>query len=288
MLPHPVVLREMLTQWLKEDWGRGDRTTNALFPNSAPEGKATWIAKRSGVIAGLPIAQQVFELVNPQTRFMSLVPDGQTCRADQPIASIESDLASLLLAERVALNITMGLSGISTLTASYVDKIRTESQKVQLLDTRKLTPGQRLLEKYATKIGGAINHRYGLDEWAMIKDNHISACGGIVPAVNLLRQNLPCLTPIQVEVENLAQVQEVIPLQVSGILLDNMSILEMSEAIPLIRSHSPHTKIEASGGITLDNISAVARLDLDYISTSAMITRSSWLDISMEIQPVGV
>jgi nicotinate-nucleotide pyrophosphorylase (carboxylating) len=275
----------MLTQWLKEDWGRGDRTTHALFPDSAPLGKAVWFAKRSGVIAGLPIAQQVFTLVNPQAQFTALVPEGGACARHQPIATIETDMASLLMAERVALNITMRLSGISTVTAEYVQKIK--HTKIQLLDTRKLTPGLRLLEKYATQVGGAVNHRYGLDEWAMIKDNHISACGGIGPAVNRLRQHLPCLTPIQVEVENLAQVQAVIPLAVAGILLDNMSIAEMAEAIALIRTHSPHTKIEASGGITLDNISDIAQLDLDYISTSAMITRSSWLDISMEIQPLA-
>ncbi len=283
MLPHPAILRPLIHSWLSEDLGRGDRTTMAIFPNGAPKGKAVWIAKRAGVVCGLPISKLVFQEIDPHVHFQALVPEGGECQRNQQIAVIESDLASLLLGERVALNLAMRLSGISTLTREYVQKIRTVSSKVKLLDTRKLTPSMRLLEKYATFIGGASNHRCGLDDAAMIKDNHISACGGIAPAVAKLRANLPFLTPIEVEVENLAQVAEVAPLQVDAIMLDNMSIADMAQAIALIRTASPKTKIEASGGITLDNIAEIAALDVDFISTSAMITRSSWLDISMEI-----
>ncbi len=283
MLPHPVILLPLIREWLREDLGRGDRTTMAIFPEGSPKGKAVWTAKRAGVICGLPIAKLVFQQIDPKVHFQALVPEGEECAKHQEIALIESDLASLLSAERVALNLVMRLSGISTLTREYVQKIRAVSSKAKLLDTRKLTPSMRMLEKYATFIGGASNHRYGLDDAAMIKDNHISACGGITPAVAKLRANLPFLTPIEVEVENLAQVAETAPLQVDAILLDNMKVEDMAQAIPLIRSASPHTKIEASGGITLDNISDIAVLDVDFISTSAMITRSSWLDISMEI-----
>jgi len=283
MLPHPIVLLPLISDWLREDIGRGDRTTMAIFPDGSPLGRAIWTAKRAGVVCGLPIAKLVFQQIDPNGHFQALVPEGQECAKDQEIATIESDLASLLSAERVALNLVMRLSGISTLTREYIRKIRTVSDKVQLLDTRKLTPSMRLLEKYATFVGGASNHRYGLDDAAMIKDNHIAACGGITPAVAKLRANLPFLIPIEVEVENLEQVRETAPLQVDAILLDNMTVEDMAQAIPIIRSASPKTKIEASGGITLDNIADIAVLDVDYISTSAMITRSSWLDISMEI-----
>jgi nicotinate-nucleotide pyrophosphorylase (carboxylating) len=283
MLPHPAILTPLVDSWIKEDIGRGDRTTMAIFPHGAPRGKAVWTVKKAGVVCGLPIGKLVFQRIDPHVNFQALVPEGAECSENQEIAIIESDLASLLLAERVALNLAMRLSGISTLTREYVRKIQAVSAKVKLLDTRKLTPSMRLLEKYATFIGGASNHRYGLDDAAMIKDNHISACGGIAPAVAKLRANLPFLTPIEVEVENLEQVAEVAPLQVDAIMLDNMSVQDMAQAISLIRALSPRTKIEASGGITLDNIAEIAALDLDFISTSAMITRSSWLDMSMEI-----
>ncbi|MFN3927230.1 MAG: carboxylating nicotinate-nucleotide diphosphorylase [Pseudanabaenaceae cyanobacterium] len=284
MLPHPLLLQDLVKDWLKEDLGRGDRTTMGLFPAGAPRGQAVWLAKAMGVICGLPIAELVFASLDPQVQFTPLVAEGTAVSKGQEILQIESDLASLLIGERVALNLVMKLSGISTLTRQYVQKIRAVSGRVQLLDTRKLTPCLRLLEKYATYIGGAVNHRLGLDDWAMVKDNHIVACGGIAPAVERLRQNLPFLTPIEVEVDTIEQLQEVIPLGVQAILLDNMSISELKEAIPMIRQGSPHTKIEVSGGITLENISEVASLDVDYISTSATITRASWLDISMEIR----
>jgi nicotinate-nucleotide pyrophosphorylase (carboxylating) len=283
MLPHRLVLQDLIRGWLKEDLGRGDRTTMALFPDSAPAGRAVWIAKAEGTVCGLTIARMVFEEIDPNAVCTPLVPEGARVERGQQILEIKSDLASLLIAERVALNVVMRLSGISTLTQSYIQKMQAVGSKVQLLDTRKLTPSLRLLEKYATFQGGAVNHRLGLDDWAMIKDNHIVACGGIASAMAKLRQNLPFLTPIQVELDTLEQVEEVIPLAVQAVLLDNMTIAEMETAIPLIRAGSPQTKIEASGGITLNNIADIARLDLDYISTSAMITRSSWLDISMEI-----
>ncbi|NUN65990.1 carboxylating nicotinate-nucleotide diphosphorylase [Pseudanabaena biceps] len=282
MLPPFVVLDPILENWLREDIGRGDRSTNGLFPDhNAPIGNAKWIAKADGVIAGLPLAARVFYLLDPSVKFTAIARDGQTVKTGELIAEISGSLATLLMGERVALNLVMRLSGISSTTATYVKAIA--NSPARLVDTRKTIPGMRILEKYATFIGGAINHRYGLDDAVMLKDNHIAAAGGITEAVNRVRANIPFTTLIEVETETVAQVQEAASLNVNVIMLDNMPMEMMRQAIALIRAHSPSTKIEASGNITIDTIAAVAELGMDYISTSAMVTRSYWLDISMRI-----
>jgi nicotinate-nucleotide pyrophosphorylase (carboxylating) len=283
MLPPFIVLDPILENWLREDIGRGDRSTSGLFPDGkAPVGKAVWIAKADGAIAGLPIAARVFQLLDADVKFVAIVQDGKAVKSGELIAEINGSLATLLMGERVALNLVMRLSGIASATADYVQAIA--GTKAHLVDTRKTIPGMRLLEKYATFTGGAINHRYGLDDAVMLKDNHIAAAGGITEAVRKVRGNIPFTTLIEVETESLAQVKEAVQLNIDVIMLDNMSIDMMREAIALIREHSPHSKIEASGNITLKTISAIAELGVDYISTSAMVTRSHWLDISMRIK----
>jgi nicotinate-nucleotide pyrophosphorylase (carboxylating) len=282
MLPPFIVLDPILENWLREDIGRGDRSTSGLFPDgNAPIGKAVWIAKADGVIAGLTIAARVFQLLDSSVNFVAIAQDGKSVKSGDLIAEITGSLATLLMGERVALNIVMRLSGIASLTAEYVKAIA--GTKTHLVDTRKTIPGMRLLEKYATFIGGAINHRYGLDDAVMLKDNHIAAVGGITEAVQRVRANIPFTTLIEVETESIAQVKEAVSLALDVIMLDNMPVEIMREAIALIREHSPHTKIEASGNITLKTIGAIAELGVDYISTSAMVTRSHWLDISMRI-----
>ena len=286
MLPPFIVIDPILENWLREDIGRGDRSTSGLFPNGqAPIGKAVWIAKADGVIAGLPIAARVFQLLDPDVKFEAIAQDGKPVKSGELIAEIKGSLATLLMGERVALNLVMRLSGIASTTAEYVAAISStqKSTSARLVDTRKTIPGMRLLEKYATFIGGAINHRYGLDDAVMLKDNHIAAAGGITEAVNRVRGNIPFTTLIEVETESIAQVQEAVQLNLDVIMLDNMPLEMMREAITLIREHSPHTKIEASGNITLTTIGAIAEIGVDYISTSAMVTRSHWLDISMRI-----
>ena len=286
MLPPFIVIDPILENWLREDIGRGDRSTSGLFPNGqAPIGKAVWIAKADGVIAGLPIAARVFQLLDPDVNFQAIAQDGKPVKSGELIAEINGSLATLLMGERVALNLVMRLSGIASATAEYVAAIAGTQKfvKTHLVDTRKTIPGMRLLEKYATFIGGAINHRYGLDDAVMLKDNHIAAAGGITEAVNRVRGNIPFTTLIEVETESLAQVKEAMALNLDVIMLDNMPLEMMREAIALIREHSPHTKIEASGNITLTTIGAIAEIGVDYISTSAMVTRSHWLDISMRI-----
>ncbi|NJK36054.1 MAG: carboxylating nicotinate-nucleotide diphosphorylase [Oscillatoriales cyanobacterium SM2_2_1] len=281
MLPPPIVLDPLLADWLREDIGRGDRTTLSLFPQASPPGRARWIAKADGVIAGLPIAIRVFQLLESSLIAEALVMEGQAVQKGEPILSLAGALTTLLMGERVALNLAMRLSGIATRSRDFVQALA--GSPIRLLDTRKTTPGLRLLEKYATFTGGAINHRHGLDDAVMIKDNHIAAAGSITAAVTLARDSIPLTTAIEVEAETLAQVQECLPLHLDVIMLDNMPPPLMQEAITLIRQHCPRTKIEASGNITLDTIPAIAHLDLDYVSTSAMVTRAPWLDLSMEL-----
>ena len=280
-IPSPVVLEPMLRQWLLEDIGRGDRTTQGLGLQQDSLGKAEWIVKEEGVVAGVAIAAQVFQLLDSQVTFLAKVQEGEWCHVGQAIASIEGSKAGLLTGERVALNLAMSLSGIATATRKYVEKIA--DLPTQLVDTRKTTPGLRILEKYATQVGGAVNHRMGLDDAVMIKDNHIQAAGGIASAIARIRSNMPYPLTIEVETSNLAEVEEALSHGADIIMLDNMSLEIMTQAVKAIRNHNLRVKIEASGNITLDSIRAVAETGVDYISSSAPITRSSWLDLSMRI-----
>lgn len=281
VLPPLLLLDRLLQDWLLEDIGRGDRTTQSLFISESPSGQAQWIVKEAGVIAGLPIAARVFQLLNSETIFRAKVAEGQWCERGQVIAEIEGKLDTLLTGERVALNLAMRLSGIATMTHKYVAQIA--DLPTQLVDTRKTTPGLRVLEKYATQVGGAINHRMGLDDGVMIKDNHIAAAGGIAPAIAHIRARIPYPLTIEVETETLEQVTEALQNGADIIMLDNMSVDQMKQAVQIIRDTGAHVKIEASGNITLDTIRAVAETGIDYISTSAPITRSTWLDLSMKI-----
>jgi nicotinate-nucleotide pyrophosphorylase (carboxylating) len=281
VLPPFLVLDQLLQSWLLEDIGRGDRTTQSLLSQNPTDKEAKWIAKAPGIIAGLPIAARVFQLLNHQVNFVNITAEGAKCEPGQVIAEISGSLDALLMGERVALNLTMRLSGIASLTNIYVEKIA--DLPAQLVDTRKTTPGLRILEKYATALGGAINHRMGLDDAVMIKDNHIVAAGGIGEAITRVRSHIPYPLTIEVETETLAQVQEALEYKADIIMLDNMSLKMMSQAVSLIRQQDSRVKIEASGNVTLETIRAVAETGVDYISTSAPITQSRWLDLSMKM-----
>ncbi|MEH2145425.1 carboxylating nicotinate-nucleotide diphosphorylase [Nostoc sp.] len=281
VLPPWLVLDPLLRGWLLEDIGRGDRTTNTLLVKDVTLGSAKWIAKASGIIAGLPVAARVFQILNEKVSFVAVAPEGAWCEPGQVVAEIHGSLDALLMGERVALNLAMRLSGIATLTNIYVDKIA--DLPAQLVDTRKTTPGLRLLEKYATAVGGAINHRMGLDDAVMIKDNHITAAGGIGEAVTRIRSQIPYPLTIEVETESLEQVKEALQHNADIIMLDNMPVDMMSQAVQLIRQQDSRVKIEASGNVTLETIRGVAEASVDYISTSAPITQSKWLDLSMRI-----
>ncbi|WP_199321147.1 carboxylating nicotinate-nucleotide diphosphorylase [Microcoleus sp. FACHB-831] len=271
----------MLHSWLLEDIGRGDRTTQSLITGEVGVVQASWTAKDVGAIAGLPIAAQVFQLLSARVNFFCYVQEGEHCERGQLIARVEGPLDALLTGERVALNLAMRLSGIATLTRKYVEQIA--DLPTRLVDTRKTTPGLRLLEKYATQVGGAVNHRMGLDDAVMIKDNHIEAAGGIEKAIALIRSRIPYPLTIEVETESLEQVAEALQHGADIIMLDNMPLDMMSKAVQMIRHSNDRIKIEASGNITIETIRAVAETGVDYISSSAPITGSKWLDLSMNI-----
>jgi nicotinate-nucleotide pyrophosphorylase (carboxylating) len=281
VLPPFLVLDSLLKSWLLEDIGRGDRTAQSLFPAGVPIGRAQWIVKEAGIVAGLPIGARVFHLLDPAVQFTPTVTEGQWCDRGETIALLEGPWDALLTGERTALNLAMRLSGIATLTRKYVDKI--SDLPTQLVDTRKTTPGLRLLEKYATQVGGAVNHRLGLDDAVMIKDNHIAAAGGIGNAITQIRARIPYPMTIEVETESPAQVEAALHHGADIIMLDNMPPAQMQAAVQRIRQTSDRVKIEASGNITLETIRTVAETGVDYISTSAPVTRSTWLDLSMRI-----
>lgn len=284
-----ISLNEHLKQWLQEDLGRSDHTTSGLLDIGKSRGQAHWLAKAPGVVCGLPIAQRVFDILfdaehmstHPIT-FEPCVMEGEWVEAGTVIARTQGSLDILLTGERVALNIAMHLSGIATATRQYVDAIA--DLPAQLVDTRKTTPGLRGLEKYATRTGGAKNHRLGLDDGVMIKDNHIAAAGGIAQAIESIRSSMPYPLTIEVETENLDQVKEALDHGTDIIMLDNMAPTVMENAVELIRQHSPRVKIEGSGNVTLETIREIALTGVDYISSSAPITRSPWLDLSMRLE----
>ncbi|MGB7415159.1 MAG: carboxylating nicotinate-nucleotide diphosphorylase [Thermosynechococcaceae cyanobacterium] len=280
-LPDWILLDPMLTRWLQEDIGRGDLTTQALCLSEHHQGKAELVFKQAGCVAGLPLFERVFTLLSDQVQLTSHVAEGERCPAGTVVASLQGPMAPLLTGERVALNLIMRLSGIATLTRDYVDAI--SMLPTQLVDTRKTTPGLRLLEKYATRVGGAKNHRLGLDDAVMLKDNHIQAAGGVGAAIDQVRHQSPFPLAIEVETETLEQVQEALAHDVDIIMLDNMAPAQMQEAVKRIRGHNAKIKIEASGNITLATIRAVAETGGDYISTSAPITQASWLDVSLRV-----
>lgn len=282
IVPPNIILDPLLQDWLREDIGRGDRATQALLAGGRRQSQATWVAKQDGVIAGMPIAARVFQLLDGDASFEILVPDGTVVEAGTTIAALSGGFDTLLMGERVALNLAMRLSGVATVTRQYVDCIA--DLPTQFVDTRKTTPGLRLLEKYATQVGGGMNHRMGLDDAAMIKENHIAAAGGIEPAIALVRANIPYPMTIEVETENLDQVREAYTHGADIIMLDNMDLPTMSEAVQMIRNKSDRIKIEASGNVSLNTIRGIAETGVDYISSSGPITRSNWLDLSMRFR----
>ena len=280
-LPSLIILDRLLESWLLEDIGRGDFTTQGLFRDEAKSERGIWVVKEDGIVAGLPIATRVFQLLDRQVKFTSHIKEGDYCLSGTTIATIEGDRSALLTGERTALNLTMHLSGIATATRSYIKKI--DDLPAKLVDTRKTTPGLRILEKYATGIGGAVNHRMGLDDAVMIKDNHIKVAGGIAKAIALVRKNVPYPLKIEVETGNLQEVEQALEHSADIIMLDNMPPELMAEAVKIIRQTNSKIEIEASGNITIESIRAVAETGVDYISSSAPITRSTWLDLSMKM-----
>jgi nicotinate-nucleotide pyrophosphorylase (carboxylating) len=268
---------------LDEDISRGDVTSEALISPDLT-GKATLLAKEKGVLAGIEIAQRVFQRVDPATKFDIFSKDGTVIKPGDKLAIITSSVISILKAERTALNFLQRLSGIATLTARYVAEVKGTNAKIY--DTRKTTPGLRLLEKYAVRMGGGQNHRLNLGEAVLIKDNHIVAMRAIgmslKDVIAKARKNAPAGVTIEVEVTNTHEATEALKADVDIIMLDNMSIDEIRQ---VVKSTAGKATLEASGQITLANVHEVAKTGVDIISIGALTHSYQALDISLEMEP---
>ena len=280
-------MQALIAQALKEDIYMGDITTDWIISPKATT-KAYFITREQGVIAGLEAAYLSFLQVDPSLQFEASVTDGDRVIAGQSFAIVEGAARAILTGERTALNFIRHLSGIATMTNRYVQAIKGTSAVIT--DTRKTTPGFRVLEKAAVKSGGGVNHRFGLYDMVLIKDNHIAAAGGITPAVNRCREqmaNAERTIKIEVEAAILDQVKEAANLEIDQIMLDNMSDAQMQEAVAYIRHHTEDKKrplLEASGTITLDRVRSVAETGVDLISIGTLTHSSPCLDISLNIE----
>jgi nicotinate-nucleotide pyrophosphorylase (carboxylating) len=263
---------------LREDVGDGDITTDNIIPAESLR-KAKMVAKAEGVIAGLPIAEMVFKSLDPEMKWNVLTPEGTRVNKGDILVEFEGTYRALLTGERTALNFLQRLSGIATMSAKYADEVK--DFKTVILDTRKTLPGFRMLDKYAVKTGGASNHRIGLFDMAMIKDNHIEVAGGITKAVNAVRSNIKKGIRIEVETTTLAQVQEAIDAGADIIMLDNMDLETMGKGVEMIGGRA---KVEASGNMTLERLREVAATGVDFISIGALTHSVNALDISQRLE----
>lgn len=265
---------------LTEDIGLGDVTTLATV---APEtrGVAVMRAKQPCVVAGLPVAARVFERVDAEARFEALAREGDEVEEGFAIARVEGPLRGILTAERTALNFIQRLCGVATMTRRFVRAL--EGTGARVVDTRKTTPGHRMLEKYAVVVGGGANHRWSLDSGVLIKDNHLAAAGGVAEAVGRARAAVPHLLRIEVECKTLAQVEQAVVLGVEVVLLDNMRGATLEQAVKIARGK---TLVEVSGGVTLDTIRGLALPGVDLISAGALTHSAGSIDISLDVEAV--
>ena len=277
MIENQFFIDHIIRVALEEDLGSGDLTTDAIMDEEL-KGNATLLARERLLLAGLAVFRRVFKILSPEIEFKYYFDDGQMVPSDKEICIISGSISSILKAERTALNFLQRMSGIATLVRSYVDKVG--MQDVRLLDTRKTAPGLRLLDKYAVRVGGGFNHRFGLYDGILIKDNHIMVAGSITQAVVLARKKAPHMVKVEVEVEDLAGVEEAIQAGADAILLDNMSPEIIRQAINLVDGR---VTTEASGNITLDNIAEVARTGVDLISVGAFTHSVRGVDMSLDL-----
>lgn len=275
-----MIIENLIRQALQEDIGRQDLTTFNLVP-ADQQGRGVFVAKACGVVAGIEICRAVFRCLDAEAGFQSFISDGKYVQPGDRIAEISGKTTALLGGERVALNLLQRLSGIATRTRSMVDKI--QDFPTYIIDTRKTTPGLRELEKYAVTVGGGRNHRFGLYDGVMIKDNHIVAGGGILNAVKTLRQRVPITVKIEVEVENLEQLELALKAGADIIMLDNMDTPTMREAVKLVAGRA---LLEASGGITEERLMDVAQTGVNFISVGALTHSIHSLDISFDLLEV--
>lgn len=273
-----LLLGEIVTNALREDVGWADITTEAVVP---PDSEAVGIihAKAPGVIAGLPVVQAVYEVLDGDVLVQALVEEGERVDAGRDIARIEGNTRSILTGERVALNFLQRLSGIATATRTLVEAVAPYGTRV--VDTRKTTPGLRLLEKYAVRVGGGVNHRFGLDDAVLLKENHLTAAGGVTAAVTRAQEALGHMVVIEVEVTDLDEVREAVDVGADVILLDNMDADTMARAVAIIDGRAT---VEASGGITAETAVEVARAGVDVMSAGYLTHSIKSMDLSLNIR----
>ena len=273
-----LYVKTIIEKALSEDIGPGDVTSAATIPVGSTS-TAEMLAKQDFVLAGLDVSLEVFHTLDAAVQFTRFAQDGDRIKSGKVIARLSGSTRVLLAGERVALNLLQHMSGIATLTSKYVEQIK--GFKAQVLDTRKTLPGLRQLEKYAVRMGGGVNHRFGLYDGVLIKDNHIKAAGGITNAIKSARKQARNLFKIEVETKSLDDVREALAAKADIIMLDNMSPDMMREAVKLINDRVP---VEASGNVTLETIRAVAETGVDFISSGTLTHSAPAVDISMKIR----
>ena len=271
-----VQIDPLLLAALREDISNEDVSTNAVIREETP-GEVELLAKQDGVIAGLEVFARVFTLLDERTEVTFLCKDGDAVRSGQLLGRVRGDIRVLLSGERVALNLLQRMSGIATCAREMAAAL--QGTNTRLLDTRKTTPGLRILEKYAVRVGGGYNHRFNLSDGVLLKDNHIAAAGGVREAVRLAREYAPFLQKVEVEVETLEMVDEAVAAGADVIMLDNMSVEDMREAVRRIAGRA---QTECSGNVTREKLQALADIGVDYISSGALTHSAPILDISMK------
>lgn len=267
---------EMILSALKEDITSEDITTNSVM-RKFQMGEVELICKQDGIVAGLEVFKRVFELLDEKTEVLFFCEDGDKVRNGQRIGVVKGDIRVLLSGERTALNYLQRMSGIATYTRSIVDLL--EGSKTKLLDTRKTTPNMRVFEKYAVKVGGGCNHRFNLSDGILLKDNHIGAAGGVKEAVMMAKEYAPFVRKIEVEVENLDMLKEALEAGADIIMLDNMSVEDMKEAVKLAAGKA---ETECSGNVTKENVARLVDIGVDYISSGALTHSAPILDLSLK------
>jgi nicotinate-nucleotide pyrophosphorylase (carboxylating) len=278
-------IRPLVEIALQEDVGTGDLTSKALVPEGM-RGLAVIVTKERGILAGIDIAKLVFECVDEKLDFIHEMRDGDKFTSGRVIAQIRGSARSCLVGERVALNFLQRLSGIATFTSKYVEAVR--GTRARIMDTRKTTPALRMLEKYAVRVGGGENHRFGLYDQILIKENHIDAAMGIGNAVTSIKESNGQRIFIEIEVSVLSGVKEALKAGVNRIMLDNMDIKRIREAVTLIRNaDSMGLEIEVSGNVTLETVREIAETGVDIISVGALTHSARALDISMRLRRIG-
>ncbi len=267
---------------LKEDIGSGDVTSRSVVSGTA-KAKGKIVAKASGIVAGLGVAKLVFEAANKKVKVNARVQDGAKVYTGKVIAEVSGPARSILSAERTALNFLQRMSGIATLTGEFVERVKGQGSRVKILGTRKTAPGLRILDKYSIEVGGGLPHRMGLYDAILIKENHIEIAGGIKRAVALAKKSAPRGMRVELEARNIKEVRGAIEAGADTILLDNMSVAAIRDSVKLIKRFSNKIQTEASGGVTLNNVAAIARTGVDFVSIGALTHSPKALDISLEL-----